>query len=147
MEFSKENRVIHLCAKGMQHEGHGKPEDASRLFWEAWNIAATAFEKFTAAHYVARHQKNISDKLAWDKAALKYAMQTGDESIKSTLPSLFLNIGKCYEDPGDFEKARRNYETAFSLINFLPDDGYGRMIKAGIDSGLKRLKSSLHRKT
>lgn len=140
MEFNQDNKVIQLCAKGMELEGQGQPADASHLFNEAWNLATTDFEKFTAAHYVARHQPNILDKLTWDKKALKYALQIDDETVKGTLPSLYLNIGKCYEDLSDFENAKSNYEKAFSFTKFLPENGYGNMIKAGIANGLDRVK-------
>ncbi|MEP6683643.1 MAG: rRNA adenine methyltransferase [Parafilimonas sp.] len=142
MEFNQDNKVIQLCAKGMELEGLGKPEDASNLFKEAWNLATTDFEKFTAAHYAARHQINISDKLIWDEKALKYALQIDDETVKATLPSLYLNIGKCYEDLSDFENAKSNYQAAFSFTNFLPDNGYGNMIKTGITNGLDRVKQN-----
>ena len=140
MEFNQDNKVIQLCAKGMELEGHGQSAEASAVFYEAWNVATTDFEKFTAAHYVARHQKNITDKLQWDKEALKYALQMDDETVKDTLPSLYLNIGKCYEDLGDFENAKMNYEAAFSFADSLPDDGYGNMIRTGIRNGLERVK-------
>lgn len=140
MEFNEDNKVIQLCAKGMEFEGQGQLSDASNLFNEAWNLAATDFEKFTAAHYVARHQISISDKLTWDEKALKYALKIDDEIVKGTLPSLYLNIGKCYEDLSDFENAKSNYRAAFSFTNFLPDNGYGNMIKAGINNGLDRVK-------
>jgi rifampin ADP-ribosylating transferase len=47
----------------MEMEVKGNPEEASKLFLQAWNEATTDFEKFTAAHYVARHQKSVADKL------------------------------------------------------------------------------------
>ncbi len=140
MEFDQNNEVIKLCAKGMEMEGQGQQSNASNLFNEAWNLAITDFEKFTAAHYVARHQISISDKLIWDDKALKYALKTDDETVKGTLPSLYLNIGKCYEDLGDFENAKSNYQAALSFTDFLPDNGYGNMIKAGITNGLMRVK-------
>ena len=57
MEFNPNNKIIKLCVQGMHMEGEGRPEEASRLFLQAWNEATNDFEKFTAAHYVARHQK------------------------------------------------------------------------------------------
>lgn len=140
MEFNQDSKVVQLCAKGMELEGQGKPEEAGNLFKEAWSLATTDFEKFTAAHYVARHQTNISDKLTWDEKALNHALQIEDETVKATLPSLYLNIGKCYEDMSDFKNAKNNYKAAFSFTDFLPDDGYGNMIKAGIANGLERVK-------
>ncbi len=132
MEFNQSDEVIQLCAKGMELEGLGQLSDASDLFNESWNFATTDFEKFTAAHYVARHQISVSDKLTWDYKALKYALKIDDETVTGTLPSLYLNIGKCYEDLDDFENAKSNYQAALSFTNFLPDNGYGNMIKAGI---------------
>ena len=141
MEFNQDNKVVQLCATGMELEGQGKLAEAGSCFEEAWNIAATDFEKFTAAHYVARHQKSVSEKLKWDKTALIHALNIADESIKETLPSLYLNIGKCYEDLNDFDNAKNNYQAAFTFATFLPGNGYGNMIKAGIDKGLERIKS------
>ena len=140
MEFNQDNKVIQLCAKGMEHEGRGEPAAASNLFNEAWHLATTDFEKFTAAHYVARHQKSVPDKLVWDEKALEHALKMDDEAVKQTLPSLYLNVGKCCEDLGDFEHAGRNYQAAFSFTGFLPDDGYGNMIRSGIANGLARVK-------
>jgi tetratricopeptide (TPR) repeat protein len=139
MEFNQDNKVVQLCATGMDLEGQGKLAEASNHFEEAWNLASTDFEKFTAAHYVARHQKNISDKLNWDKTALKYALNINDDSIKDTLPSLYLNIGKCYEDLKDFENAKKNYKSAYAYSTYLPDNGYGNLIKAGINRALGRI--------
>lgn len=58
MQFDPNNHVVKPCANGMDKEGQGKLEEASSLFFQAWNEATNDFEKFTAAHYVARHQKN-----------------------------------------------------------------------------------------
>lgn len=141
MKFNQDNKVVQLCAKGMELEDQGKSAEASIHFEEAWDVATSDFEKFTAAHYIARHQKSISDKLKWDKTALTHALNINDESIKETLPSLYLNIGKCYEDLNDFDNARSNYQAAFSYASFLPGNGYGNMIKAGIEKALDRTKN------
>src|SRR6476620_8662859 len=138
MEFSQDNKVVQLCARGMELEGQGKLEEASKHFAEAWNHAVSHFEKFTAAHYVARHQSCVVDKLKWDKLALTHALHIKDESIKDMLPSLYLNIGKCYEDMNDWQEAKTNYQAAHSYTMHLPDNGYGNMIKSGIQKALDR---------
>jgi tetratricopeptide (TPR) repeat protein len=140
MRFDPNNNVVRLCAQGMDMEGKGKPEDAGRLFRQAWNEATNDFEKFTAAHYVARHQKSVADKLKWDETALQFALKLNDDTIKETYPSLYLNIAKCYEDLDDFDNARKNYQLALSFANLLPDSGYGNMIKGGIRNGIERVK-------
>jgi hypothetical protein len=142
VEYDPENKIIKLCADGMMAEGQGQTETAKNLFLQAWNEAESEFEKFTSAHFVARHQNNISDKLKWDEIAIDMASKINDESIKSSYPSLYLNIAKCHEDLNDFDLARENYYLAESNIEFLSDDGYGKMIKSGILSGLERMKLS-----
>jgi tetratricopeptide (TPR) repeat protein len=139
MEFNQDNKIVQLCSTGMELEGQGKLEEAGKRFEEAWNQAATDFEKFTAAHYMARHQKSISDKLKWDKEALRFALNIEGDNIKESLPSLYLNIGKCYEDLNDFENAKNNYDAAFSFSTYLPDTGYGNMIKGGIAKAVERI--------
>jgi tetratricopeptide (TPR) repeat protein len=140
MQFDPNNNVIKLCAQGMEMEAEGKPEKAGDLFLQAWTEATNKFEKFTAAHYVARHQKTIADKLKWDLMALELALKINDETIKGSYPSLYLNVAKCYEDLNEPDNARENYELALSFTNLLPDDGYGHMIKGGIMNGIERVK-------
>lgn len=139
MHFDPDNKVVKLCAEGMGLEGEGKPLEAADVFNKAWNIATTDFEKFTAAHYVARHQNNVAEKLKWDKIALQHALQISDNTAQGALPSLYLNIAKGYEDLNDFEQARTNYESGISWLDALPEDGYKQMINAGLIAGLKRL--------
>jgi tetratricopeptide (TPR) repeat protein len=140
MIFDPNNKIVKLCAEGMSAEGLGEMEKAGNLFLRAWEESESDFEKFTAAHFVARHQADVSAKLKWDEIALDMASRINDESIKSSYPSLYLNIGKCYEDLNDFDRARENYRIADSFLDFLSDDGYGKMIKSGVVSGLERVK-------
>ena len=123
MEFNPSNNVIKLCVQGMDMEGKGEPEEARRLFLQAWNESTNDFEKFTAAHYVARHQKNVSDKLRWLETALRFALRINDESVKGAFPSLYSNIAKCYEDLSDPDSAKKNHELAISFAAEPSDKG------------------------
>jgi Rifampin ADP-ribosyl transferase len=123
MEFNPNNNVIKLCVQGMDMEGKDKPEEASRLFLQAWNEATNDFEKFTAAHCVARHQKNVSDKLKWLETALQFALKINNDSVISAFPSLYSNIAKCYEDLSDPDNAKKNNELAISFTDKLSDNG------------------------
>jgi tetratricopeptide (TPR) repeat protein len=123
MEFSPSNNIVKLCLQGMGMEEKSKPEEASKLFLQAWNEATIDFEKFIAAHYVARHQKNVFDKLKWLETALQFALKINDDSVKSAFPSLYLKIGKCYEDLSDPDKAKKNYELATSFRDNPSDKG------------------------
>jgi tetratricopeptide (TPR) repeat protein len=123
MEFDVNNNVIKLCVQGMDVEGKGKPEEAGKIFLQAWNEATNDFEKFIAAHFVARHQKNIRDKLKWLETALQFALKINNDNVKDAFPSLYLNIAKCYEDLGDTENAKKNNELAISFANKLSATG------------------------
>jgi tetratricopeptide (TPR) repeat protein len=140
MQFDSNNTVVRLCAEGMELEGQGRKEEAIELFQQAWHRSSDNFEKFTSAHYVARHQESVENKLQWDETALKFALKISDESIIVAFPSLYLNIAKCYEDLNDFGNAGSNYKLALSYADRLPYNGYGKMIKEGIMRGLERVK-------
>jgi tetratricopeptide (TPR) repeat protein len=123
MEFNPNNNIVKLCIQGMGMEEQDKPEEASKLFLQAWNEATNDFEKFLTAHYVARHQKNVSDKLKWLETALHFALKIDNNTVNSALPSLYLNIANCYEDINDPEKAKKNNELATSVKHKPSDHG------------------------
>ncbi len=127
----------------MVSEGLGQMEKAKSLFEQAWNEAYTDFEKFIAAHFVARHQQDTIGKLKWDKTALEWVLKINQESVKASYPSLYLNIGKCYEDLKAFSQAEWYYEQAYAHLDYLPDDGYGNMIRSGVLAGLERIEKQL----
>jgi rifampin ADP-ribosylating transferase len=120
-QFDPNNKIIQLLLRGMGMEDSGKPEEASLLFDEAWSEATADFERFIAAYYVARNQKNSSDKLKWFETSLQFALKLNDAAVKSAFPSLYLNIAKCYEALSDSDKAKENYELSNSY-KFAPAD-------------------------
>src|ERR1043165_8631954 len=123
MEFNPNNNVIKHCLLGMNLEEQGKPEDASKLFLQAWNEATNDFERFIAAHYVARHQKNIPDKLKWLETDLQLALKINNNSVKAAFTPLYQSIAKCYEDLNDADNAKKNYELANSFRENPSDTG------------------------
>ena len=139
MSLDPNNVVVKLCVQGMEQEMAGRPALAKQLFTEAWEKAGSDHEKFTAAHYMARVQDTVAAKLKWDQTALDIAQKIDDTEIKGAFPSLYLNIGKCYEDLQLKTEARHHYALAQSYAGHLKDDGYGHMIRTGIEAGLKRV--------
>lgn len=123
MEFSPNNHIVKLCLQGMGEAEKGKHGEADRLFLQAWNEAADDSEKFIAAHAVARHQKNVTDKLAWLDTALQLAVTINDDTVKSALPFLYTDIAKCYEDLGDMAAAKHNFDIATTFTGEPSDTG------------------------
>ena len=87
-QFDPNNNIVKLCLQGMGMEDSGKAEEARLLFLEAWSKATDDFEKFMAAYYVARNQKNVSDKLKWLETSLQFALKRNDVAVISAFPSL-----------------------------------------------------------
>lgn len=121
MEFSPFNTVVKLCLQGMEKEEQGKPEEASKLFLQSWKEATNDFEKFLAAHYVARHQTSVSDKLKWLETSLEFAIKVNDNTVKSALPSLYVNISNCYKEINNNFKAKE-YSDLANSYKYNPSD-------------------------
>ena len=123
MEFSPNNNIVKLCIQGMSMEDKGNVDEASRIFLQAWNEATNDFEKFIAAHYVARRQKGVRDKLVWLETVLKFALKINDNTVKSAFPSLYANIAKCYEELNDFDNAKKYNDLSASSSDSVSDKG------------------------
>lgn len=123
MEFDPNNRIIRLCIQGLDTTGKGGSEEAGQLFLQAWNEASNDFEKFIAAHFVARHQNDVREQLKWFETALQLALKINSDLVKGALFSLYLNIAECYEHLNDADNARKNRELADSFANKLFENG------------------------
>ena len=148
MEFSPNNHVVRLCLQGMGMEEKGRPEEAGELFLRAWNEATNDFERFIAAHFVARHQENASDRLRWLETALRLASGLNSDAVKAAFPSLYSDIAECHEVLNEPDAARRNHELATSFRDEPSDRGpfyhgtkadlrVGDLLTAGGDSNYK----------
>ena len=123
MVFDPNNPIVKLCIEGMNLEDKGEPAEAAKVFLRAWNEASNDFEKFIAAHYVARHQENVADKLKWSETALQSALKINDENVTSAYPSLYANIARSYEELGDVDNANKNYQLSRSFSHNPSDKG------------------------
>jgi rifampin ADP-ribosylating transferase len=148
MEFNPGNPIVKFCLQGMSLEEKGKTEEASAVFLQTWNQATNDFEKFLSAHFVARTQKDIHEKLKWLQIALEFALKVNDHSASSALSGLYLKIGKCYDDAGDYVSSAKYYEKANAAANHPQDKGpfyhgtkadlkIGDLLTAGSNSNYK----------
>ena len=123
VEFNPNNPIIQRCLQGMAMEESGRADEASNIFSEAWKEATNDFEKFLTAHFMARHQNDIRDKLHWLEIALHLALRINNVAINSALPSLYSNLAKCYEKLGKAEKANKIQELVILSIQKSFDPG------------------------
>jgi len=123
MEFSPSNKIVKLCIQGIAMEENGDDEAALGLFLEAWKGSTNDFEKFLAAHFVARHQDDVGDRLKWHEAALQFALAVNNEASRSALPSLYANVAECYEEVNDLDNAEKYHDLAESFTGDPSDEG------------------------
>ena len=123
MEFSPFNPVVKLCLSGMEMEAKGDTAEALRYFQQGWNEATDDFERFLAAHYIARQQKNTADQLKWLETTLECARKVDDVAIQSAFPALYANLAACSEKLNDHDKAKEYSALAVSSKNNPADKG------------------------
>lgn len=123
IQFSPSNNVVKLCLQGMNMEETGNPGEAAKLFLQAWNDATNDFEKFLAAHFVARHQKTVAGKLNWLETTLQFALKVNDNAVTSALPALYANMARCYQDLNAPIKAKEYSDLAIATRYHPSDKG------------------------
>jgi tetratricopeptide (TPR) repeat protein len=139
MMLDPTNKTVKLCVEGIEQEMSGNVQRASALYQDAWNVGENDLEWCIAAHYMARVQNDPQLALSWNKKALQHADKTGEDNIRSFYPSLYLNVGKSYEDIGEYEQAGIYYNRGLALFDALPDNILGNMTREGIKRGIERI--------
>ena len=134
------NPVVKLCAQGIEVEMKGRRDEARSLFLQAWELRQDDVDACIAAHYLARHQESPAETLRWNELALTHAISAPADSVRSFYPSLYLNLGKSFEDVGDTSRARELYEQGEQCIQDAPDGGYGEMVRQGLRNALQRVR-------
>src|SRR3954463_10767604 len=131
------NPVVKLCAQGIEIEMKGCRDEARSLYLQAWELRQDDFDACVAAHYVARHQETAAEALRWNELALTHAASASADSVRSFYPSLYLNLGKSYEDLWDVSRARELYEQGERWVNDMPESGYGEVVRQGLHNALQ----------
>jgi len=137
------NPVVKLCAQGIEAEMKGRRDEARSLFLQAWEIRQDDVDACIAAHYVARHQVTPTDTLRWNEVSLQHAISSSADSVRSFYPSLYLNLGKSYEDIGETARARELYEKGAGCIEDVPEVGYGDVVRQGLRNALERVRQDV----
>src|SRR5438105_5076921 len=121
MPIDPTNPVVALCASGMVC--NGAPEEAQRLFEEAWNLRLDDYDAAIAAHYLGRQPTQLLT-LDWNARAVTHCERITDDRATELLPSLYLNLADSLLAVGRLEEARVIAERAAESLSALAADGY-----------------------
>jgi len=141
MPIDPKNPVVLLCAAGMERDG--EPDEARRLFQQAWDARRNDYDAAIAAHYLARHQLSPHETLRWNSLAVTHAERVADGRTTELFPSLYLNLASSLTALGRLDEARAIIARAKQHLENLRADGYRDFLAHGID----RLKARLENTT
>ncbi len=141
MPIDPKNPVVLLCAAGMERDG--EPDEARRLFQQAWDARRNDYDAAIAAHYLARHQLSPHETLRWNSLAVTHAERVADGRTTELFPSLYLNLASSLTALGRLDEARAIIARAKQHLESLRADGYRDFLAHGID----RLKARLENTT
>ena len=139
MPIDPNNPVVLLCAAGMEREG--EPEEARRLFQQAWDARRNGYHAPIAAHYLARHQPTPHDTLRWNSLAVTHAERVVDGRTTELFPSLYLNLASSLTALGRLDEARAIIARAKEHLESLRADGYRDFLAYGINRLQARLEN------
>ncbi|MBM6406140.1 hypothetical protein JQN72_18050 [Phycicoccus sp. CSK15P-2] len=111
-----------------------------RAAWDATAVEDHA-RRCVLAHYLADLEDDLDEEVAWDRRALdEYAhvadgdlAPVGIPSAAGMAASLHLNLGDGLLRQGRLDDARRQLAAGLAATAALPDDGYGEMVRAGLE--------------
>lgn len=138
--------------RGIELSQRGDRTAARALLDEVWHEMGgedgDPLDRCSLAHAMADLQDDPQDELVWDLRALRAAEQLTDARaaevgmtypVAGLFPSLHLNLGDCYRRIGAPGLARKHLRLGLAAAGALPDDGYGRMVRRGLDRLAERL--------
>jgi hypothetical protein len=136
--------VMGEIGRGIALGQSGDRAAARTLFAHVWDriAAGDALQRCALAHSMADVQDDPEDELVWDLRALEAAEEVGDAATaaagmtggaRALLPSLHLNLADVYRRLGDTHRAAEHAARGLAAVDVLPDDGYGRMVREGLE--------------
>lgn len=132
----------------------GDREAGREALLVCWNTVSEAehAKRCVLAHYLADLETDVDDEVAWDERALAAYRHVGEAdlapigipSAQGLAPSLHLNLGDGYLRQGHVDQARRHHDNGQSAAHHLGDDGYGAMIRQGLERLDTRIIAAEH---
>jgi hypothetical protein len=143
--------ILARISDALELYNSGRRAEAREAFAVMWADMeyGDPFHRCVLAHYMADAQDDPAEELVWDRRALDaadlIARQRPDEpslSVLSLYPSLHLNLADVLHRTGNDADARKHLDQARIASDSLADDGYGQMIRHGIERLEARLSKS-----
>ncbi|HET7899930.1 MAG TPA: hypothetical protein VFL59_02005 [Candidatus Nanopelagicales bacterium] len=134
--------AVQVALTGDRAEGRMLLENC----WDATPSGEHA-KRVVIAHYLADLQDELDDEIRWDESALTDYPRVGETdlaaigiaSASGLAPSLHLNLGDGYLRRGDLQAARQQLDAGIAAAGALGDDGYGDLVRKGLDGLAQRL--------
>jgi len=138
-----------IAAIGQAQQGGSDGRTALLEQWEASEDDDHA-RRCVLAHYLADREPDLAHEVAWDEVALReHAMLEDDAlaaigipSVSGLAPSLHLNLADGYLRQGRLGESHEHFEAGLAAADALGDDGYGAMIRGGLEALAQRLASA-----
>ena len=147
------DQTLIRIGEAVQLSHQGEREAARLLFAEIWDeIGGEQGDPLHVARSRTRWptcRTTCVEELVWDQRALAAADLLTDARLAEAgvalpvaglYPSLHLNLSECYRKLGDLDRAREHLQQAQATIDALGDDGYGQMIREGLEQVAERLR-------
>lgn len=135
--IDSDSPTVQLCAAGMAVDGD--PILARAYFARAWEARSCDYDASIAAHFVARHQPTVEDRLHWNQLAVQHAEAVPGVRAHPLLASLYLNLGDSYLAVGRATDAAAAAALGLAALQHLAPDGYGAFVAQGLDRLRARL--------
>ena len=135
-----------VAAVGQAQQGEPGGHEALLEQWRATTPSDHA-QRCVLAHYLADREPELGDEVAWDEAALREHGLLDDDALgavgipsaRGMAPSLHLNLADGYLRQGRVDEARSQLDAGLAAVDALGDDGYGAMIRGGLERLAERL--------
>ena len=135
-----------VAAVGRAQQGEPGGHEALLEQWAA-TTADDHAQRCVLAHYLADREPQLGDEVAWDEAALREHALLDDDALvavgipsaRGMAPSLHLNLADGYLRQGRVDEARSQLDAGLAAVDALGDDGYGAMIRGGLERLAERL--------
>ena len=128
--------IMATIAQVQQVAQQGHKEQAIAAYEQLWTQVERPLHRVSVAHYLADLQDDPAEELRWDELALAAAaeVESHDGDVAPLRASLHVNAAGALFKLDRLDDARQQLDAARQAQEHLPEDGYGRLVRARIDA-------------